>query len=87
MVDLRDVDQLTDPEQVTLWGQIRKMSIPGLMDGHRSVSEIVDQIATELDQKGTEAICTGRFLPAGYAVPRKQEIAACINRYRQIRLC
>ncbi len=87
MIDLRYVEQLTDPEQVTLLGQIMKMSIPGLMDGHRSVSEIVDQIATELDQKGTEAICTGRFLPAGYAVPRKQEIAACINRYRQIRLC
>ena len=31
-------------------------------------------------------ICESSYLPTGLALPRKQEIFACFNRYRGIRL-
>lgn len=86
VVDLRYVEQLADPEQVNLLGQILKYAIQNLMDGKRTVNEIVDAIEAVLKARGMEGICGGNFLPAGYALPRRQEIAACINRYRRLRV-
>ncbi|MCD8077015.1 MAG: ABC-ATPase domain-containing protein, partial [Lachnospiraceae bacterium] len=86
VVDLRYVEQLADPEQVNLLGQILKYAIQNLMDGKRTVTEIVDAIEAVLKARGMEGICGGKFLPAGYALPRRQEIAACINRYRRLRV-
>ncbi|MCD8125830.1 MAG: ABC-ATPase domain-containing protein, partial [Lachnospiraceae bacterium] len=86
VVDLRYVEQLADPEQVNLLGQILKYAIQNLMDGKRTVTEIVDAVEAVLKARGMEGICGGKFLPAGYALPRRQEIAACINRYRRLRV-
>ncbi|MCD8330276.1 MAG: isopentenyl-diphosphate delta-isomerase, partial [Lachnospiraceae bacterium] len=86
VIDLRYVEQLADPEQVNLLGQILKYAIQNLMDGKRTVTEIVDAIEAVLKARGMEGICGGKFLPAGYALPRRQEIAACINRYRRLRV-
>lgn len=85
-IDLRYVEQLCDPEQAAMLGQIMKYAVSRLMNGRYSVSEIVEQLMAVLDKSGMEGVCGGRFLPAGYALPRKQEIAACINRYRLLRL-
>ena len=84
-IDLRYVEQLADSEQVNLLGQIMKYSIAQLLNGRYTMTQIVDHIEKILDQKGMEGICGGRFLPGGYAMPRRQEIAACINRYRKMR--
>ncbi|MCD8009376.1 MAG: ABC-ATPase domain-containing protein, partial [Lachnospiraceae bacterium] len=86
VVDLRYVEQLADSEQVNLLGQILRYAIQNLMDGKRTVTEIVDAVEAVLKARGMEGICGGKFLPAGYALPRRQEIAACINRYRRLRV-
>lgn len=86
MIDLRYVEQLADPEQVCMLGHIMKYAILNLMDGRRTVTEIVEQLTDLLEREGMESIYGGRFLPGGYAVPRKQEIAACLNRYRKLRV-
>lgn len=86
MIDLRYVEQLADPEQVSMLGHIMKYICSHLMDGRHTATEILDQIEKILETKGIEGICGGRFMPAGYAVPRRQEIAACLNRYRRERL-
>lgn len=78
------MEQLADSEQVNLLGQIMKYSIAQLLNGRYTMTQIVDHIEKILNQKGMEGICGGRFLPGGYAMPRRQEIAACINRYRKM---
>ncbi len=83
-IDLRYVEQLADAEQVAMLGTIMKYAISNLIDGHRTMTEIVDQIMKALEQKGMEGVYGGRYQPAGYAMPRRQEIAACINRYRKL---
>ncbi len=85
-IDLHYVEQLADPEQVSMLGSIMRYVIENLMDGRHTTAEIVEQVMHVLDTKGMEGIHAGRFLPAGYAVPRKQEVAACLNRYRKMRV-
>lgn len=85
-IDLRYVEQLADAEQVSMLGHIMKYAMTHLMDGKRTVADVTDQIMHLLEQKGMEGIYGGRFLPAGYALPRKQEIAACLNRYRKMKI-
>ena len=39
-----------------------------------------------LEEKGLAAVCESSYLPCGLAMPRRQEIFACVNRYRKIML-
>ncbi len=83
-VDLRYVEQLCDSEQVNTLGYIMKYAVTGLMNGKYTVVEIAESIWQEIEKNGMEKIYGGRYVPAGLAVPRKMEIAACLNRYRKL---
>ena len=81
-VDLRYIEQIVDSEQTAALGLILKYAIENLVDGQRTVSEIVQLLSKELQKKGLSAFAEGSSLPCGYAVPRIQEIYSCFNRYR-----
>ena len=49
----------------------------------RSLMEKLERL---LEQKGLAALCEGPGNIAALAKPRKQEILACLNRYRGLRL-
>lgn len=83
-IDLRYVEQLCDSEQVNTLGYIMKYAITGLMGGRHTVSEMAEAICREIEKNGMDKIYGGRYVPAGLAVPRKMEIAACLNRYRKL---
>lgn len=80
-VDLRYLEQITDGEQMMaiakiLDGILRKYA------GKRIVlSEVLDQIMHDLEEKGFAGIPGGAGL-ADMAMPRRYEIAGCVNRYR-----
>ena len=82
IVDLRCIEQIVDTEQTAALGLILKYAIENLVDGQRTVSEIVQLLSKELQKKGLAAFADGSSLPCGYAVPRIQEIYSCFNRYR-----
>lgn len=77
-IDLRLVEQLADQEQLNALGQLLKYAHLHLVDGKRSLKEVVDLLEQTMDQKGMEAIGT-----KAVARPRRQEIFACFNRYRE----
>ena len=81
-VDLRCIEQIVDTEQTAALGLILKYAIENLVDGQRTVYEIVQLLSKELQKKGLAAFADGSSLPCGYAVPRIQEIYSCFNRYR-----
>lgn len=81
-VDLRCIEQIVDTEQTAALGLILKYALENLVDGQRTVSEIVQLLSKELQKKGLAAFADGSSLPCGYAVPRIQEIYSCFNRYR-----
>lgn len=85
-VDLRYVEQLVDVEQVTTLGYLIKYAQLHLFDGKKSLQEAVDVLVDLIGRKGLATICENSYIPSDLAVPRKQEIFACINRLRSLRL-
>lgn len=77
-IDLRLVEQLADEEQLCALGQLLKYAHLHLVDGKKGICEIVELLEKVMDEKGLEAVTV-----KAAARPRKQEIFACINRYRE----
>lgn len=77
-IDLRLVEQLVDEEQLCALGQLLKYAHLHFVDRKRSLTEIVELLEKTMDEKGLDEITTR---PS--ARPRRQEIFACINRYRE----
>lgn len=82
-VDLRYVEQIADAEQVVMLGHMLKYVLQNLSGSKRNVREIVDELYRVIGQKGMKGIYGGSYLPTGLAMPRRQEVFACLNRYRK----
>ncbi len=80
-VDLRYVEQLADSEQTCGLAYILRYAVENVIDGRRSLRQVVDVLCDTLEKKGWEPF-SGSFVPCGLAKPRRQEIFACLNRYR-----
>lgn len=85
-VEMRLVEQLVDAEQLAALGYILAYAEKNVFDGKRSMQEIVAYLWEMIEKKGLVAVCGGSYLPSNLALPRKQEIFACLNRYRGLNL-
>lgn len=85
-IDLRYVEQLADTEQLTCLGYLVKYMEDQQLDGTRSIKDVVDAVLEKIDKDGLSTICDGDYLPGNLAVPRREEIFSCLNRYRGLRL-
>jgi predicted ABC-class ATPase len=84
-VELRAVEQLVDPSQVTGIGLALVTCVrSGLLDGTRTVAEVLDAFEGEVDKRGVTAV-DERYV-GDFAVPRKHELAAALNRLRTLRV-
>ena len=81
-VDLRYLEQIADVEQVTALGYILKYVAMNMGRGEKTLQEILGKLEQILAQRGLAGICDGNYLPSGLAMPRKQEVFACLNRWR-----
>lgn len=85
-IDLRYVEQLVDTEQLNTLGCLLQYAGERLFDGKRTLAESVEILYDLMQEKGVDALCR-RFCPAGnLAMPRKQEIYACLNRCRSLQI-
>ena len=82
-VELRYIEQLIDKEQTAALSIMLKYAVTHLIDGKRTVSEIVNKIYDMSNKDGLTPFCDGRPLSGGYAMPRIQELYSCFNRYRR----
>ena len=80
-VDMRYVEQLTDPEQLTALAYMIKYMKLHIFDGSRTVQEAVEKLYEEIAAKGFSAFC-GPDIPGNLALPRKQELYAALDRCR-----
>lgn len=85
-IDLRYLEQLVDSEQTAALGSCMVYAQRYLMDGKRSLRQIVAELDEQLDRQGLVALCENHSSVAFLARPRKQEIFACFNRYRNLKL-
>ncbi len=85
-VELRYLEQLKDQEQAAALAYLLKYAQLKMMDGKKEIRQIVDMLNEQLDSKGLESLFEHGDVSSQLARPRKQEIAACINRYRRLRI-
>lgn len=80
-VDLRYVEQLVDTEQIAALAHLLKYAKEHLTGEKFTVGQAVERLWALLEEKGFEAVCDG-YISMNMVYPRKQEIFACFNRYR-----
>lgn len=85
-IDVRYVEQLTDTEQLASLGLLMKYAQLKLFNGKRTLLETAEELWNLLDQKGISAVCDAGYVSGGFALPRKQEIYSCLNRYRGLQM-
>lgn len=83
-VELRYLEQLIDSEQTVALANLLQYAELHLMDGKRSMTDIVNALETLLEEKGLEGLFENGTPKTSLARPRRQEIFACINRYRKL---
>ncbi len=85
-IDLRYVEQLVDSEQLAALGYLLSYAGKHLTDGRRTLTQVIDALEDILSRRGLAAICESNVPPAGLALPRRQEIFACFNRCRGLKI-
>lgn len=85
-VELRYLEQLKDQEQTAALAYLLKYAQLKMMDGKKDLRRIGDLLEEQLDQKGLESLFERGDVASQLARPRKQEILACINRYRRLKI-
>lgn len=85
-IDLRYVEQVADSEQVSTLGYCVRYAEQHLFSGRTTVQEVVKRLEEKIEKDGLASLCESRSSVANLAMPRKQEIFACLNRYRGMEL-
>lgn len=80
-VDLRYVEQIVDGEQTAALAYLLRYGLEEIADGRHTFQQTVQLLFDILEKKGWEPFC-GSYVPCGLAKPRKQEVFACLNRFR-----
>ena len=86
VIDLRYVEQLVDSEQLTALGYCVVYAQRNLLDGRRDLRRVADELEAAIDRGTLAALCGDRSGVPGLARPRRQEIMACLNRCRGLRI-
>lgn len=85
-VDLRYVEQLADPEQAAALGCCLLYALRYLLDGKRTLRQAAEELEALLERRGLADLWEAGTEGMALARPRKQEILACFDRYRGLRL-
>lgn len=85
-IDLRYVEQLADTEQVSALGYCVRYAEKHLFQGKDTIQNVVDKLEEKICREGLSGLCESNASVANLALPRRQEIFACLNRYRGLNL-
>lgn len=85
-IDLRDLEQLVDYNQTNALSFILWYIKERWVDGQKTLPEVVEGVYREILTGGLDVVSPFKGHPGNMALPRPQEIAATLNRYRGVRL-
>lgn len=82
-VDLKYVEQIVDSEQTTTLSLVLKYIIERLeKNRNQEIGHLMEEAVSILEQKGMTGLVKGSYISSSMAQVRRQEIYACVNRYR-----
>ena len=73
-----------DSEQLAALGNIVRHLEENVFNGRQTLGQSIEELYRKLSSQGLGAVCDGSYLPGNLAMPRKQEVYACLNRYRRL---
>ena len=81
-IDLRYLEQVADESQTAALGYIIQYILTRAADGKKTPDALAEEIAKKLDAEGILSITPKNYRVGPSAMVRKQEILACLCRYR-----
>ncbi len=81
-INLRHIEQIVDSEQVEMLAKIMRLIIENFSDKTVSFKEITDYIDKNIIAADFNNCSYSKYIPGNLAMPRLQEIYACLNRYK-----
>ena len=81
-IDLRYLEQVVDESQTAALGYIIQYILTRAADGRKTPDALAEEIAKKLDAEGILSITPKNYSAGPSAMVRKQEILACLCRYR-----
>lgn len=86
VIDVRYLEQLVDPEQLVYLAHCMTYIEKNMFDGKKTIRECVEALFCKIEEGGEGVLfAPGATIP-DMALPRRQELYACLNRYRGLRL-
>ena len=82
-VDLSALEQLCDSEQTAALAFLLKETVERAADGKKTLPEIVEEIYDRLQKDGSAVFRENGYVSGGFAMPRRQELYGCFNRFRR----
>ena len=84
-IDLHSVEQVVDSEQTRTLGYMLLYTQKELCGRDKTMQEIVEEVMRRIEKSGISSITGSSTYNGALAMPRRQEIFACFNRYRDIK--
>ena len=85
-VEIRFVEQVIDNEQTNLLGAMLRKLEERYFNGKKPLNECVNELYSGFLSRGFDAVAPSGQIPGNYAMVRKQELWAMVNRYRGLRV-
>lgn len=86
LIDLRCVEQLVDSEQLMALGRVLEYMEEHTAGRGLTLSQAADAVVTEIEKNGLSSLAGNHRFSGSLAMPRKQEILACLNRFRLLKV-
>lgn len=80
-LDLRYLEQLADREQTQTLGDLLKYAKEQYSGKTTDLTALMESLIRKLEKEGIGSVSGQKEIPAGMAMPRRQEIYACFNRF------
>ena len=85
-INLRDLEQLIDPNQTNTICFMLQYIMERIVDGNLTLAGVVEKVYKDVITKGLDVVSPYRGHPGNMALPRQYEIAGALNRYRNLKI-
>lgn len=83
-LDLRYLEQLVDEGQTAAMAYFMQYMLSKLADGKKTAVQLVNLLYQEIEKKGMLPLIPPNYGAGSPVLPRKQEMLACMQRFREI---
>lgn len=85
-IDLGNLEQLIDPNQTNTISFILRYIGEKMVNDQMTLTDVVEKVYRDILAKGLDWVSPYKGHPGNMALPRKQEIAATLNRFRNLQI-